>query len=97
MTGRPTLPDGLVAIVKQDCATCVAVVPVLSQLAAGPDRLTVYVQDDPPFFSELSPQDDTDLAVSWHYEIETVPTLIKVAGGQECSRTVGWNRAAGRS
>ena len=93
MTGRPTLPDGLVAIVKQDCATCVAVVPVLSQLAAGPDRLTVYVQDDLPFFSELSPQDDTDLAVSWHYEVETLPTLMKVAGGQERSRTVGWNRA----
>ena len=92
--GRPALPDGLVAVVKQDCATCVAVMPVLTQLAGGPGPLTVYVQDDPSSFADLAPLDDTDLEVSWHHEIETVPTLLRVEGGVEVDRTVGWCRAA---
>jgi hypothetical protein len=44
-----TLPaDGLVAIVKRDCPTCVLTAPVLGELArrAG---ITVYSQDDPTF------------------------------------------------
>ena len=91
---RPPLPDGLVAVVKRDCATCVTVMPVLEQLAAGPDSLTVYVQDDPAFFASVAPRDDTDLSVSWHHEVETVPTLVRVVGGTEQGRTVGWYRAA---
>ena len=92
MTTKPTLPDGLVAVVKRDCPTCVAVVPVLAQLAAGAEPLTVYVQDDPSFPEGLSPLDDTGLAVSWHHEIETVPTLLRVEAGTETARTVGWSR-----
>jgi len=46
VTGRPPLPDGLVAVVKRDCATCLTVVPVLVELARGPEPLTVYVQGD---------------------------------------------------
>ena len=91
---RPPLPEGLVAVVKRDCATCVTVVPVLEQLAAGPDPLTVYVQDDPAFFATVEPRDDTDLSVSWHHEVETVPTLVRVVDGAEQDRTVGWHRAA---
>ena len=88
---RPPLPDGLVAVVKQDCATCRLVVPVLEQLASA-RPLTVYTQDDPAFPASVSPNDDTDLAVSWHHDIETVPTLIRVEGGREEDRTVGWFR-----
>ena len=36
---------------------------------------------------------DADLAVSWHHDIETVPTLIRVVDGAEVERTVGWSRA----
>ena len=43
-----TLPrDGLVAVVKRDCPTCVLVEPVLRQLAASGRKLTVLTQDDP--------------------------------------------------
>jgi hypothetical protein len=91
--GKPQLPDGLVAIVKQDCATCRMVVPVLRQLADGPG-LTVYTQDDPDFPGEPGAIYDDDLAVSWHHEIETVPTLLHVVDGEETDRTVGWMRDA---
>ena len=32
------------------------------------------------------------LAVSWHHDIETVPTLLKVQDGREIGRTIGWSR-----
>ncbi len=97
MTDRPPLPDGLVVVVKRDCATCLTVVPVLVELARGPEPLTVYVQDDLSPFAALAPRDDTDLAVSWHHDIETVPTLLRITDGEERDRTVGWSRARGRS
>lgn len=90
--GKPQLPDGLVAIVKRDCETCRMVVPVLRQLrdAAG---LTVYTQDDPDFPDDPAAIHDADLAVSWHHDVETVPTLVKVVDGVEVDRTVGWLRS----
>ena len=87
----PPLPDGLVVVVKRECETCQMVAPVLAQLAAGPG-LTVYTQDDPTFPDGLDPVFDADLALSWHHDIETVPTLIKVVDGREVERTVGWHR-----
>jgi hypothetical protein len=87
----PELPDGLVVVVKRDCPTCELVAPVLGELA-GRAKLTVYTQDDPTFPETVSPVDDTDLAVSWHHDIETVPTLMRVEGGAEQERTVGWDR-----
>ena len=83
------LPDGLVVIVKRECATCVMVVPVLERLHA-----TIYTQDDPTFPEGLGAIHDSDLSVSWHLDIETVPTLLRVIDGQEVDRTVGWSRAA---
>jgi hypothetical protein len=88
----PSLPDGLVAVVKHDCPTCELVVPVLRQLAAGTTPLTVFTQDDPEFPEGVDPVDDTDLSLSWHHDIETVPTLLKVDSGQERERIVGWSR-----
>ncbi len=88
------LPDGLVAVVKRDCPTCTLVAPVLAELAAGGERLTVYCQDDPSFPPGVTVVDDTDLDVSVALDLDTVPTLLRVAGGTEVDRTVGWSRPA---
>lgn len=91
----PVPPDGLVAVVKRDCATCETVVPVLQQLSDSLDSslsLTVYTQDDPTFPPGLNPIDDTELALSWHHDIETVPTLLRIDHGREQDRVVGWSR-----
>ncbi len=77
------LPDGLVAVVKRDCPTCVLVEPVLRGLGAR-----VWCQDDPEWFDG----DDTSLELSWRLGVETVPTLLRVEGGQERARVVGWSR-----
>lgn len=87
---RPSLPDGIVVVVKQECETCRTVAPVLAQLARAVD-LTIYTQDDPDFPTSEATH-DADLAVSWHHSIETVPTVIRVADGIEVERTVGWRR-----
>ncbi|MBT4983501.1 MAG: thioredoxin family protein, partial [Ilumatobacter sp.] len=87
----PTLPDGIVIIVKEECETCQTVVPVLQQLHAATE-LTVYTQDNASFPSAPTAAHDADLAVSWHHEIETVPTVIVVRNGVEVERTVGWMR-----
>ncbi len=93
MATSPTapLPDGLVAFVKRDCPTCETVVPALRQINTGPG-VVVLTQDDPTFPAGLSPVDDTDLSMSWHHDIETVPTLVRVVDGIETDRTVGWSR-----
>ncbi len=90
---KPELPDGLVAVVKRDCETCQTVVPVLRQLDSLTE-LTVYTQDDPAFPGDPAAILDADLAVSWHHDIETVPTLIRVEAGAEVDRTFGWMRTA---
>ena len=91
-TEAPQLPDGLVAFVKRDCPTCELVEPVLAQLDSHA-KVTVYTQDDPDFPESVAHRsDDTSLTVSWHHDIETVPTLIKVEMGVEVERIVGWSR-----
>jgi len=88
-----TLPeDGLIAIVKRDCETCVMAAPVLGELARG-RGLRVYTQDDPSF-PETVPEriDDTALNVSHRLKIEIVPTLIRLENGREVARTYGWDR-----
>jgi hypothetical protein len=77
------LPDGLVAVVKRDCPTCVLVEPVLRELGAA-----VWCQDDAGWFDG----DDTALELSYRLGIEAVPTLMRVEGGVEASRVVGWSR-----
>lgn len=88
----PTLPDGFVAFVKRDCPTCELVGDVLGDIEARAG-LTTYTQDDPLFPEAVDGRiDDTELAVSWHHDIETVPTLVRVENGQEVERIVGWSR-----
>src|SRR5271155_1052129 len=84
--------DGLVAVVKRDCPTCVLAAPVLGELAQR-TGLAVYTQDDPSF-PETVPEriDDTALDVSYRLGIEIVPTLIRFAAGHEVGRTYGWDR-----
>ena len=66
---------------------------MLVQLENAAD-LTVVTQDCDTFPEEISDRHfDEDLAMSWHHEIETVPTLISVSGGKETDRTVGWSRS----
>jgi hypothetical protein len=89
-SARP-LPDGIVVVVKHECETCKMVVPVLRELGAAV-HLTVYSQDDPSFPDDPAAVFDGDLAVSWHHEVETVPTLVRVVDGVEVDRTVGWYR-----
>jgi hypothetical protein len=93
MTAREAvavLTDGLVVVVKRSCPTCQLVLPVLDELAAGPDALTVYAQDDPDFCAGAL--DDTSLEVSFALDIDTVPTLLRVEDGAVVDRTEGWAR-----
>lgn len=88
-----TLPDGLIAIVKRDCPTCVLVAPVLAELSArNHEPLTVISQDDPTFPEGLAAIDDTSLDISLELELDTVPTLLRRASGHEVDRIVGWDR-----
>ena len=87
------LHDGLIAVVKRDCPTCVVAEPVLADLErrAG---LRVFTQDDPAFPETVAARiDDTALDVSHRLRIEIVPTLIRVQNGREVERTLGWDRA----
>jgi hypothetical protein len=88
---QPPLPNGIVAFVKRDCPTCETVAPVLRELARQVD-LTVYSQDDPAFPEGIESLDDRELEMSWHWDIEAVPTLIRVADGAERERVLGWHR-----
>jgi hypothetical protein len=89
---RTVVTDGLVAVVKRDCPTCVLVAPVLADLAQCTD-LVVLTQDDPSFPEGVEGVvDDTDLDFSWHHDLDTVPTLLRFEGGEEADRIVGWDR-----
>ena len=56
--------------------------------------MTVYTQDDPGFPAGVADRrDDTGLSTSLALDIETVPTLVRFAGGVETGRVVGWSRA----
>lgn len=86
------LEDGLIAVVKRDCPTCLLVEPVLQAIDASGQSLTVYTQDDPAFPDVRQRRDDSELECSFRLAIETVPTLIRVADGAERARVVGWAR-----
>ena len=71
-----TLPEGLVAVVKADCPTCTLVRPLL-------DQLPVHL---------ISEDEPEGLDASYRLGVETVPTLLRVEGGTEVERLVGWDR-----
>ena len=84
------LPDGLIAVVKRDCPTCLLVEPVLQAIENADHPLTVYTQDDTNFPAVKQRIEDIELEVSFHLKVDTVPTLIRVSGGREQTRVVGW-------
>ncbi len=88
-----TPPNGLILVVKADCPTCTLLKPVYTQLRTGDLPVTIFTQDDPAF-PDGECIDDRPLRHSFHLQIETVPTLIRVEDGVEVARTVGWQRAA---
>ena len=88
----PTPADGLIIVAKRDCPTCTMLEPVYAALAKDEAGLTIYSQDDPAFPKSVPAVDDRDLEVSYRFEIETVPTLIRLKRGEEIGRAIGWNR-----
>jgi len=99
VTARPALPDGFVAVVKRDCPTCQLVEPVLVQLAEAAELVAVVTQDDPTFpdlagaGAAAERRFDEDLSISYLWDIDTVPTLLRIEDGEEVERIVGWDRA----
>ncbi len=89
----PALPDGVIAVVKRDCATCELTAPVLKWLVEQGQLTAVYSQDDPTFPEGVSVVDDRELAVSHSLALDTVPSLVRILDGAEVSRTVGWSRS----
>ncbi len=90
---KPTLPDGFIAVIKEDCPTCGLVLPALQQIHDGKIQLTIVSQDNPNFPPEFDTiVDDQSLEISWHHDIETVPTLLRIENGLEVDRTAGWSR-----
>ncbi|MGR8946952.1 MAG: thioredoxin family protein [Gammaproteobacteria bacterium] len=85
--------DGWVAVVKEDCPTCVLVEPVLKALRERDPEFAILVQDNPDFPDLDNIVHDDELRYSYELNIETVPTLIKMSHGEEVERAVGWNQA----
>ncbi|WP_119418868.1 thioredoxin family protein [Desertibaculum subflavum] len=93
MSATAGIREGYVVVAKRDCPTCVLVEPVLAELARSTQPLTVFSQDDPTFPATVpGVRDDRALEASFRLRIETVPTLIKLEGGREVGRLVGWQR-----
>jgi hypothetical protein len=89
-----SLPDdGLLIFAKRECETCAMVEPVIGELARLGLPIAVLTQDDPSFPSVVKAFDDTALEQSFRFEVETVPTVIRLERGKEVARSFGWNRA----
>lgn len=89
--------SGLLAVVKQDCATCRLIAPVLRNLHDA-RRLLVFSQDDPTFPPGISDiRDDRELELSYRLDIEVAPTLLRFENGRELDRLIGWQRDAWRA
>jgi hypothetical protein len=85
--------DGLVIFAKRECETCVMVEPVFGELVHSKLQTVVLTQDDPSFPRLVKGLDDTALEQSFRFEVEAVPTVIRLENGKEVARTFGWNRA----
>ena len=85
--------EGWILVVKRDCPACRLIQPVCRQLDDSGTPLVIFSQDDPRFPAGIeSVLDDTSLEHSFHLNIETVPTLIRMEHGKEVGRVTGWHR-----
>jgi len=92
------LPEGWIAVVKRECQTCTMVQPVLEHLDRERSPFSVFTQDDPAFPTGVATViDDTEMAYSYHLNIEVVPTLLRIENGQEVNRIYGWDREEWRA
>lgn len=85
-------PDGVLIFAKRECETCQMVAQVIGQIADKMPTI-VYTQDDPSFPSTVSALDDTSLESSYAFDVEAVPTVVRMKDGKEVARTFGWNRS----
>lgn len=83
--------DNLLIFAKRECETCQMVEQVIGQIA-GQLPTVVYTQDDPAFPSNVVAVDDTSLESSFAFDVEAVPTVVRMKDGKEIGRTYGWNR-----
>ena len=89
---RYEFSDGISVVVNSECPTCQLTSSLLTDLGSS-GHVTVFSQDDPSFPASAEwVRDDSDLAFSWHNDIEAVPTLVRVVDGKEVERLSGWNR-----
>lgn len=81
-------------VLKKACPTCALIEPVVKQLAERwGEKLTIYIQDDPSFLSELLPVDDSSLEFSYRNAIEIVPTLVSFDSNDVAAeRICGWDK-----
>lgn len=84
--------NGLAVFVKAECETCAMIEPVLAGLAGSETDIVIVTQDDPAFPAGLSALDDTALELSFRFDVEVVPTVVKLRNGAEVARTDGWHR-----
>lgn len=91
--GSITQQDGLLIFVKRACETCAMTEPVLAELIQSGRHVTIFTQDDPAFPAVGNPINDSDLEHSFQFDIEAVPTVIRLERGRETDRTYGWSRA----
>ena len=83
---------GYSLFVKKSCPTCELIEPVVKTLSGllG-DRLSIYIQDDMSFLSEIDHRfDDSELEQSYRQKVEIVPTLIRQ--DEDGQRVVGWDK-----
>ncbi len=92
-----TATHAFLLVTKADCPTCRLIEPAIAELADAAD-LQVLNQDGPDFprLASGTVMDDSTLEESWALQIEIVPTLIRMEGGQPGARTEGWDRDAWR-
>ncbi len=86
------MTEAILIFLKHDCPTCVLVGPLLSEIQHSNSNLRIITQNEASFFPELDVEEDLDLKMSYEFNVETVPTVIKTENNQEKQRWVGWNK-----
>jgi len=84
--------DGLILVVKEDCATCQMIAPLAAVLEQQGLLKITFSQDNPAFPEGLNVEDDRDLETSFRLDTEIVPLLIRRKEGKEEGRVIGWHR-----